>query len=166
MHNSISRQAHLKATAASTSRRNKAFRRFTSRQPSTARAPLRPGTSTGRSLPRLCVAHKRKPQRYDCAECIVSGIGHHGGFCFLLQRFYIVHFHAFHVSIYQNRSQLYAATQIQTILLDIITCLGTDREIILHAFKTRMIIFYRRNGKSRGLPSGGTVGAAEYIGTG
>ena len=38
-------------------------------------------------------------------------------------------------------SQL-ATTQIQAILLDIITALGTDREIILHAFKTRMIIFY------------------------
>jgi hypothetical protein len=44
--------------------------------------------------------------------------------------------------ITSGMSQLYAATQIQTILLDIITCLGTDREIILHAFKTRMIIFY------------------------
>ena len=46
------------------------------------------------------------------------------------------------IIITSGMSQLYAATQIQTILLDIITCLGTNREIILHAFKTRMILFY------------------------
>ena len=38
-------------------------------------------------------------------------------------------------------NQLHTTTQIQAILLDIIPALGTDREIILHAIKTRMIIF-------------------------
>ena len=45
------------------------------------------------------------------------------------------------IIITSGMSQLYAATQIQTILLDIITSLGTDREIILQQLARIEYIF-------------------------